>query len=84
MDPKVDSYSAFKDNEKKAFTALEGILNNAKISDIFCVGLSYDYCAAYTALNGNELGFNSYIISDACASFSKVKHSANILLYLCS
>mmetsp|Transcript_84605 Transcript_84605/g.103704 ORF Transcript_84605/g.103704 Transcript_84605/m.103704 type:complete len:261 (+) Transcript_84605:74-856(+) len=70
MDPSVDSYSAFMDNDKQTKTAMEGLLKEAEITDIFCVGLAYDYCVGWTALDGKALGFNSYVIKDASASVS--------------
>ena len=68
LDPKVDSYSAFLDNDKKTKTALEGILKEHSITDIYCCGLAYDYCVGFTALDGKQMGFNSYIIKDLSAS----------------
>jgi len=71
MDPSVDSYSAFMDNDKKTKTALQGLLNEAEIKEIYCVGLAYDYCVGNTALDGATLGFKSYIVKDASASVAK-------------
>jgi len=71
MDPSVDSYSAFMDNDKKTKTALQGLLNESEIKEIYCVGLAYDYCVGNTALDGAALGFKSYILKDASASVAK-------------
>ena len=72
MDPSVDSYSAFMDNDKKTKTALNGLLKEAEITDIFCVGLAYDYCVGNTALDGVSLGYKTFIVKDASASVAKV------------
>jgi len=71
MDPTVDSYSAFMDNDKKTRTALNGLLQEAEIEEIICVGLAYDYCVGNTALDGAMLGYKSYIVKDASASVAK-------------
>jgi len=71
MDPSVDSYSAFMDNDKKTKTALHGLLKEAEITEIFCVGLAYDYCVGNTALDGADLGFTTFIVKDASASVAK-------------
>mmetsp|Transcript_35188 Transcript_35188/g.31041 ORF Transcript_35188/g.31041 Transcript_35188/m.31041 type:complete len:238 (+) Transcript_35188:37-750(+) len=67
MDPSVDSYSAFMDNDKKTKTALNGLLKEAEITEIFCVGLAYDYCVGNTAIDGANLGYKAYIIDDCSA-----------------
>jgi len=71
MDPSVDSYSAFMDNDKKTKTALNGLLKEAEIDEIVCVGLAYDYCVGNTALDGVALGYKAYIVKDASASVAK-------------
>merc|ERR1712045_605374 len=71
MDPAVDSYSAFMDNDKKTKTALQGLLKEAEIQEIVCVGLAYDYCVGFTALDGIALGYKAYIVKDASASVAK-------------
>merc|ERR1712087_1015998 len=71
MDPAVDSYSAFMDNDKKTKTALNGLLKEAEITEIFCVGLAYDYCVGNTALDGKSLGYETYIVKDASAHVAK-------------
>lgn len=63
--PKVDSYSAFKDNLKEEETGLRGYLNNLKVNRIFLCGLALDYCVYYTAIDGIEFGFDVNIIIDA-------------------
>ena len=64
--------SAFMDNDKKTKTALNGLLKEADITDIYCVGLAYDYCVGNTALDGAVIGYKTYIVKDASASVAKV------------
>lgn len=68
MDPSVDSYSAFMDNDKKTKTALNGLLKEAEINEIYCCGLAYDYCVGSTAVDGANLGYKSFLIKDAAKS----------------
>ena len=63
--PKVDSYSAFKDNLKEEETGLKGYLKNLGIERIFICGLALDYCVYYTAIDGIDFGFDVNLIIDA-------------------
>ncbi|ETO27104.1 Pyrazinamidase/nicotinamidase [Reticulomyxa filosa] len=75
-DTKVDSYSAFMDNDKKTKTALEGILKEASIHEIYCVGLAYDYCVGSTAIDGATLKFKSFVLKDCSASVAPESEKA--------
>ncbi len=33
---------------------------------VFLVGLAYDYCVGYSALDAQRLGFEAVIVRDAC------------------
>jgi len=62
----VDSYSGFWDNERKHKTDLDSILLMRKIDTVYVCGLATDYCVKFTALDAKELGYNTYVITDAC------------------
>jgi len=62
--PEIDSYSAFKENDKKTLTGLEGYLRNLDIRQTYICGLALDYCVLYSALDSRELGFDTYVIID--------------------
>jgi nicotinamidase/pyrazinamidase len=62
MNPNVDSYSGFRDNDKKSETGLRNYLNSKKIRRIFVCGLALDYCCYYTAMDGLEFGFKVYFL----------------------
>lgn len=64
--PNIDSYSAFRENDKKTITGLDGYLRGLSISDIYLSGLATDYCVFYSALDAVSLGFNTHLIIDAC------------------
>lgn len=61
----VDSYSAFSDNKKDAQTALHEKLKEKNITHVFIVGLAFDYCVYFTALDALELGYVTIVIRDA-------------------
>ncbi|MFX1387421.1 MAG: bifunctional nicotinamidase/pyrazinamidase [Promethearchaeota archaeon] len=64
MNPNVDSYSGFQDNDKKSETGLREYLNSNKIKRIFVCGLALDYCCYYTAMDGFEFGYEVYFLVD--------------------
>lgn len=63
--PAIDSYSAFNENDKTTSTGLAGYLNARCIKRVFLVGLAYDYCVGYSALDAVAAGFEATIIKDA-------------------
>lgn len=63
--PRVDSYSAFFDNNHQVKTQLDNLLNKIGITDIYVVGLAADYCVFFTAIDGANLGYNTHYIIDA-------------------
>ena len=66
MNPAVDSYSAFFENDKTTATGLAGLLNGRGCSDLTMVGLATDYCVAWSALDGAVQDFNVEVVLSAC------------------
>lgn len=64
--PGIDSYSAFIEADRKTPTGLEGYLRTRQIDTLYICGLATDYCVAWTALDARRLGFDAYVIEDAC------------------
>lgn len=62
----IDSYSAFLENDKTTPTGLAGYLRERGFTRIFLVGLAYDYCVRFSALDAAQVGFSAYVIEDAC------------------
>ena len=62
--PKIDSYSAFFENDKTTATGLEGYLVKKEIKRLYLCGLAFDYCVFYSALDGINLGFDVYVFQD--------------------
>ena len=67
---KVDSYSGFFDNFQGSSTGLEDVLRDQHITDVFVVGLAYDYCAGLTACDAAHLGFHTYLVKDCTRAVS--------------
>lgn len=65
MNPDVDSYSAFYENDHKTSTGLTDFLKEQGVTDIFITGLATDYCVKYTAIDGCKDGFKTTVIIDA-------------------
>ncbi len=65
-DPRIDSYSGFFDNGHRKATGLGEYLKQQGVTDVFLCGLATDYCVKYSALDAVTLGFNTWLIPDAC------------------
>ena len=63
---KIDSYSAFFENDRTTATGLAGYLRERLLTRVFLAGLAYDYCVGYSALDARRLGLPAVILRDAC------------------
>ncbi|MEO6982500.1 MAG: bifunctional nicotinamidase/pyrazinamidase [Edaphobacter sp.] len=61
----IDSYSAFLENDHRTATGLSGYLKDRGLHRLFLVGLAYDFCVRYSAIDGKHLGFETIVIEDA-------------------
>ncbi len=64
INPKVDSYSGFRDKKKERETGLRGYLQSLDIERISICGLALDYCCYFTAIDGRDFGFDVNFIID--------------------
>jgi nicotinamidase/pyrazinamidase len=62
----IDSYSAFRENDRKTHTGLAGYLRERGFGRVFLAGLAYDYCVRYSAIDSVHAGFETYVVEDAC------------------
>lgn len=62
-----------KKNVNSAFigTNLKELLDDAKITKLIIVGLTTDHCVSTTTRMAGNFGFDTFIISDATATFNK-------------
>jgi nicotinamidase/pyrazinamidase len=66
----IDSYSAFRENDRKTHTGLAGYLHERGLDRIFLAGLAYDYCVRYSAIDSVHAGFETYVVEDACRAIA--------------
>jgi nicotinamidase/pyrazinamidase len=62
----IDSYSAFTEADGKTTTGLDALLKARGVKRIFACGLATDFCVAYSALDARAVGFETFVIDDAC------------------
>ena len=60
----IDSYSAFFENDKTTRTGLAGYLRDKQVRRCVFVGLAYDFCVAWSALDARREGFEASILTD--------------------
>lgn len=65
-DKTIDSYSTFFDNGHRKSTGLDDFLKSRRVKKVFIAGLATDYCVKYSVLDALELGFEVFVVSDAC------------------
>ena len=63
---KIDSYSAFFENDHQTPTGLEGYLRTRGIYTLTLVGLATDFCVNYSAVDAANLGFDVTVRMDLC------------------
>ncbi len=63
---RVDSYSAFFENDRSTPTGLAGYLRERDLRRVFLAGLAYDYCVGYSALDARRLDLPAFVLRDAC------------------
>jgi nicotinamidase/pyrazinamidase len=70
MDPEIDSYSGFYDNNHQISTGLSGYLKEKRVTEIYCYGLAADICVYYTIRDAIASGFTAALIEDASRPLS--------------
>ncbi len=64
--PKIDSYSAFFENDQTTKTGLSGYLRDRGLTDLTFAGLATDFCVAWSALDTVKEGFTATVHLEAC------------------
>jgi nicotinamidase/pyrazinamidase len=62
----IDSYSAFRENDRRTPTGLAGYLKERGFERITMCGLATDFCVFYSALDGREAGLTVTLATRAC------------------
>lgn len=68
-DRSVDSYSAFYDNDGSDL-GLTALLKSQDIEEVDIIGLAFDYCVKFTALDSAKNNFQTNIILEATRAVS--------------
>ncbi|MGB6869223.1 MAG: bifunctional nicotinamidase/pyrazinamidase [Acidobacteriaceae bacterium] len=63
---KVDSYSAFFENDHTTPTGLDGYAEESGFRRFFLAGLAFDFCVGFSALDARRCGYEAVVIRDAC------------------
>jgi nicotinamidase/pyrazinamidase len=64
----IDSYSAFRENDRMTRTGLDGYLKARGFSRLVLCGLALDYCVAWSALDALQAGFDVAVSVEATAA----------------
>jgi nicotinamidase/pyrazinamidase len=62
----IDSYSAFRENDRRTPTGLAGYLRERGFERLTLCGLATDFCVFYSAIDAREAGFAVALAGDAC------------------
>lgn len=62
----TDSYSALLEADRVTPTGLAGMLRERGIGRVYICGLATDFCVAWSALDAQAAGFETYVVEDAC------------------
>ena len=74
----VDSYSAFFDNARRHDTGLHKALQSYEIEQVEIVGLAFDYCVKFTALDAVSLGYETTVVLQGTRSVDPTTVEATI------
>ena len=61
----IDSYSAFRENDRKTPTGLAGYLRERGFTRVTLCGLATDYCVFFSAVDAREAGFDTTLVLEA-------------------
>lgn len=67
-------YSCFQDTWGIHHTECGSILKENGITDVFTVGIAYDYCVLNSSIDSSKLGYTTFVVKDYCRA---VDASAN-------
>ena len=78
--PEVDSYSAFRDNDRVSTTGLGGWIRERGFRRLFLCGLALDFCVFWSAQDARALGYEVFVVEDACRAIAAPKPSGETTL----
>ncbi len=75
----IDSYSAFRENDRRTGTGLDGWLKERGFRRLFLCGLATDFCVFWSAQDGRSLGYEVFVIEDASRAIAAPAKSGTTL-----
>ena len=69
--PAIDSYSAFRENDRRTATGLAAYLRERGFDRVTLCGLATDFCVLYSALDAVAAGFATTVVLDACRGIDR-------------
>ena len=67
----IDSYSAFRENDRKTPTGLAGYLRERGFERVTLCGLATDVCVFFSAIDASAAGFATAVALDASAAIDR-------------
>jgi nicotinamidase/pyrazinamidase len=64
--PEIDSYSAFRENDRCTPTGLASYLHERGFERLVLAGLATDFCVLFSAIDAREAGFEVEVATKAC------------------
>lgn len=74
MDPEIDSYSGFYDNDHLRSTGLGDYLKGRGVNEVHICGLAADFCVNFTALDALGLGLRTVVLEQATLPIDAVQY----------
>ena len=78
VDPDDECFSAFVSIQKRRDTGLEGFLKKHCVHQVYITGVTLEQCVKQTALDAIQAGFETFIITDACAPIEPSAEKATL------
>ncbi|SER52056.1 nicotinamidase/pyrazinamidase [Faunimonas pinastri] len=75
LNERVDSYSAFQENDRATSTGLAGYLRGRGVERVFLAGLALDYCVRYSALDARLQAFEAVVVENACRGIGDLQET---------
>ncbi|MCW4590172.1 isochorismatase family protein [Gluconacetobacter entanii] len=80
MQPGIDSYSAFRDNDGEHDSGLAPWLVACGIRRVFVCGIALEYCVRASALDAAAAGFDTFVLDDVCAAINDDRRDVHRML----
>jgi nicotinamidase/pyrazinamidase len=69
--PAIDSYSAFRENDRRTATGLAAYLKERGFARVTLCGLATDFCVLYSALDAAAAGFAATVVLEGCRGIDR-------------